>query len=142
LLIVDGPSYVYKMVKIHHEKKLITSLIFILNFQINWIGFIMISKIKLKKFQIWYWNFYMFNVGIIIITFKFLLIKNNLFFQTFYLIFFIIFLLFTFFLEFALFFSIFPPTRIPRLWKFETKITCCLWREEVIQLFKHRISPN
>ncbi len=41
-----------KMVEIHHKKNSITSLKFILNFQKNWIRFIMISKIKLKSFHI------------------------------------------------------------------------------------------
>jgi len=32
---VDGPSYVWKMVEIHHQKKSGTSLIIILKFQTN-----------------------------------------------------------------------------------------------------------
>jgi hypothetical protein len=35
-----------------NSNKSVTSLLFILNFQKNWIRFIMISKIKLKKFQV------------------------------------------------------------------------------------------
>ncbi len=50
---VDGLFYVCKMVEIHHQKEpLVTSLIFILNFQKHWIRFMMISKIELKCFQI------------------------------------------------------------------------------------------
>jgi hypothetical protein len=46
---VDGLFYVCKMVEIHHQKEpLVTSLLFILNFQKHWIRFTMISKIKLK----------------------------------------------------------------------------------------------
>jgi hypothetical protein len=37
-----------------------------------------------------------------------------------------IFFLFTFFFEFAQFVSIFSPTRITKLGKFETRITCWL----------------
>jgi hypothetical protein len=40
------------MVEIHHKILLVTSLIFILNFQKNWIRFTIISKIKLFFFQI------------------------------------------------------------------------------------------
>jgi hypothetical protein len=40
------------MVEIDHKKNLVTSLLFILKFQINWVMFIMISKIKHKIFQI------------------------------------------------------------------------------------------
>jgi hypothetical protein len=62
------------------KKHSITSLIHILNFQKNWIRFIMISNVELKKFQI---NFmlklFVFNVGIIGIILKLLFIKNNLF---------------------------------------------------------------
>ncbi len=49
---VDGLFYVCKMVEIHHKKNSITSLIFNLNFQKNWIWLIIILKIKIKKFQI------------------------------------------------------------------------------------------
>jgi hypothetical protein len=53
--------------KITTMKKSITSLIFILNFQKKGIRFIMISKIKLKIFQInfMFKSFYVFNVRII-----------------------------------------------------------------------------
>jgi hypothetical protein len=40
------------MMEVHHQKKSVASLIFVLNFQKTWIRFIMISKIKLKIFQI------------------------------------------------------------------------------------------
>jgi hypothetical protein len=58
------------MVEIHHKKPLVTSLIFILNFQKKRISFMMMPKIELKCFQI---NLnvgivYVFKVGITIIT--------------------------------------------------------------------------
>jgi hypothetical protein len=55
------------------KKNSVTSLIFILNFQQNWIRFIMISKIILKSFQInlLFEFFYVFNIGIIKINLKF-----------------------------------------------------------------------
>ncbi len=46
------PFFVCKMMEVHHQKKSVASLIFVLNFQKTWIRFIMISKIKLKIFQI------------------------------------------------------------------------------------------
>jgi hypothetical protein len=67
------------MLEIHHTKKEVTSLIFILNFQKNWIRFMMISKIKFSnKFDVGI--FYVFNIGIIIINFKLLFIGNKTFF--------------------------------------------------------------
>ncbi len=49
---VDGPFMFTKWWKFTTKKPLVTSLIFILNFQKNWIRFMMISKIELKRFQI------------------------------------------------------------------------------------------
>jgi hypothetical protein len=53
------------------KKNSFTSLIFILNFQKNWIKFAMISNIKFKSFQIdlMLRFFNVFNVGIIRINF-------------------------------------------------------------------------
>jgi hypothetical protein len=63
----------------------------------------------------------MFNVGIIIITIKFLFIRSNLFsLKIVILIFWKSFLLFTFFWSLH-YFSIFFPTKIAKLRKFETK---------------------
>jgi hypothetical protein len=70
---VDGLSYVCKMVEMHHKTKSATSLLFILDFWKNWIRFIMISKIKTLKFS------NKFDVGIIRISFKFILIWKVLF---------------------------------------------------------------
>jgi hypothetical protein len=63
------------------QKKSVTSLIFILNFQKTWIWFIVISKIKFNffsnKFDVG--MFYVFNVGIIRIILKLILIRSNIF---------------------------------------------------------------
>jgi hypothetical protein len=44
--------YVYKGGNSPHNKNSVTPLIFILNFQKNWIKSIMVSMIKLKSFQV------------------------------------------------------------------------------------------
>jgi len=49
---VDGFFVCLQMVEIHHEKKFNNIINIILKFQKDWIMFIMISKIKLKSFQI------------------------------------------------------------------------------------------
>jgi hypothetical protein len=49
---VDGLFVCLQMVEIHHDKKINNIINIILNFQKNWIMFIMISKIKLKISQI------------------------------------------------------------------------------------------
>jgi hypothetical protein len=69
--------HVCKMMEIHHKKIPITSFIFILNYQKNWIRFIMIPKLKLKKLSKTFDVIlnYVFNVEIIRIIFHFLLIK-------------------------------------------------------------------
>jgi hypothetical protein len=61
------------------KKRKVTSLIYVFNFSKSWIGFIMISKIKILKIKInLMWELFVFNVGIIKITFELLLIKSNL----------------------------------------------------------------
>jgi hypothetical protein len=70
-------------------------------------------------------NVYVFKVEIIIITFKFYssrITKKKI--QIFDPKILASFLLFTFLLEFALFFPNFPPLRIAKLRKFETKNIC------------------
>ncbi len=66
-----------KKLKFITKQNSVTSLIFILDFQKNWIQFIMISKIKLKifsnKFAVGI--FYVFKVGIIRIILKFYSLK-------------------------------------------------------------------
>jgi len=113
--------YVCKMLKIHHKKNSVTSFIFILSFQKNWGRFIKISNIKLKKFsnKIDVGIVYVFNVGIFLIIFKFLLVRNSLFFfQIWDLNFLTILFCCVIFFEFALFSF---PIRIAKLGKFETK---------------------
>ncbi len=112
------------MVEIHHKKNSITSLKFILNFQKNWIRFIMISKIKLKSFHI---NlmlelFMCLMLELLKLSKFFLLSRGNLFSLKF-----VISIFWQLFFEFALFFHFFP-TRIAKWSKFETKNICWLRR--------------
>ncbi len=108
-------------------KNSVTSLIFILNFQKNWIGFMMISKIKFSnKFDVGI--VYVLNIGITIISFKLLFIRN--FFNALkfvILIFLQLFCPLRFFLICTIF-SIFFPIKIAKLRKFETKQICCCGR--------------
>ncbi len=67
------------MVEIHQQKKLVTSLIFILNFQKKNVYYDFKYQIQ-KNLKNHYVEFvYVFNVGIIIINFKRLLIRSNFF---------------------------------------------------------------
>jgi len=109
------------------KKHTVTSLIFILNFQEKRIRFIMISNIELKSFQInlmlelfmcsmleslvLLLNFYSLGV-----TFFFWNLWFQIFFQFFYSL---------HFFWICTIFSIFFPTRIAKLGKFETKFFFC-----------------
>ncbi len=92
----------------------------------------MISKIQLKCFQINLMLDLFMCVKFIINFLKLLIRGNILFFQISNLIFLASFLLFTFFFEFAKKNSIFFPTRIAKLRKFETKKTCWLGGRGVV----------
>ncbi len=112
------------------RKPLVTSILFILHFQKNWITFMMISKIKLKIFQInlilefftWEW---------LELLLKFYSLEKHLFFNKHYPNFLAGFLLFTYFLEFALFFSIFFLNKNCQIKKFWNQKTCWLRGEGV-----------
>jgi len=100
----------------------------------------MISKIELKFLKIiWCWNVYVFNVGFIIITFKLLLIKNNLFpfkisisIYLFYIFPWIFIILFHFFSN--------KNCQVQKNWNKKNMLVVV--GEGVIQLFKLKISPN
>jgi hypothetical protein len=96
--------------KFSTKKQSVTSLIFIVNFQKTWIQFIAISKIKINFFQInLMLEFFLFNVGIIRITFKLLSIRSNLFSLKFVISnFWQFFCYLHFFLNFHYFFHFFP----------------------------------
>jgi hypothetical protein len=118
------------------EKTSITSLIFILKFQKNWIRYIMMSNIELQSFQI---NLMLELLELLLIFYS---LKPTFLFQNFNLKFLTMLLLFTFF-WICTNFPIFSPTRISKLGKFETKKNV-RWGggEGIIGLFKPKISPN
>jgi hypothetical protein len=96
------------------EKTSITSLIFILKFQKNWIRYIMMSNIELQSFQI------NLMLELLELLLNFYSLKPTSLFQNFNLKFLTMLLLFTFF-WICTNFPIFSPTRISKLEKIETK---------------------
>ncbi len=138
--------YVCNMVEIHHKKPLVTTLIFILYFHNTWIRFMMISKIELECFQInlMFGIVYVSKFGMIIIIFKNLTIKSNIyFFQIFYPNFFgkFFFVVYIFSWICNIVFQIFPNKNW-EVKKIETKKTCWLGEGGLIQLFQAKIPPN
>jgi hypothetical protein len=129
--------------KVTTKKLLVTSLVFILNFQKNWIRFMTIPKIEVKCFQInlrlelfifltlellkLFLNFYSLGV-----TFVFQILSQ------FFGKFFVSYICF----QVCTFSSIFFPTKITMLRKFETKRNVGCGEGGLIQLFKPKISPN
>jgi len=122
---VDGPFYVRKMVKIHHQIKF--------NYVIN-IYFKISKKLMLELFMCLmlellelFLKFY--SLGATPFFFWNLWFQNSWIFFVFYIFHWI----------FTIFF-IFFPTRIAKLRKFETKKK--YWWSRLIQLFKPKISWN
>jgi hypothetical protein len=125
------------------KKLLVTSLVFILNFQKNWIRFMMIPKIEVKCFQInlrlelficltlellkLFLNFYSLGV-----TFFFQILSQ--FFGKFFVIY--------IFFQVCAFSSIFFPTKITMLRKFETKRNVGWGERGLIQLLKPKINQT
>ncbi len=119
--------YICKIVEFNHKKKpLVTSLIFILDFQKNWIRF-MISKIELKCFQIKLMleMFMCLRLELLELLLKIYSLGVTFFFKFLILISWQVFYCLHFSLNFQYFFHFFP-IRITKLRKFEINLTCWL----------------